>query len=115
MTSAPETSIQSQDALQQQPEISTKKSRGLLDIMQLIKFCKPEHNIYRGAKLQIGNLFGYRRIENSEVRDETEGKYEFTIEFPEEIELDRRWANLLLQGVVAFGKTEDAPRFPGSF
>lgn len=82
--------------------------------MQLIKFCKPEHNIHRGAKLQLGTLFGYRSIENAELRDEAEGRYEFTIEFPNEIELDRRWCNLLFQGTFSFGDSDDTPRFPGS-
>ena len=83
--------------------------------MQLVKFCKPEHNIHRGAKLKIGTLHGYRSIENPEIRDEAEGKYEFTIDFPEEIELDRKWINLLFQGSIAFGNTEDIPRFPGTY
>jgi hypothetical protein len=83
--------------------------------MQLIKFCHPDHNINRGAKLQIGTLYGYRNIEKTELRDEAEGQYEFTIEFPEEIELDRRWTNLLFQSLFAFGKSDDTPRFPGSF
>jgi hypothetical protein len=83
--------------------------------MQLIKFCKPEHNIHRGAKLQLGTLYGYRSIENSEIRDETEGKYEFFIEFPQDIELDRQWSNLLFQGAIGFGQTNDTPRFSGQF
>jgi hypothetical protein len=85
--------------------------------MQLIKFCIPEHNIFNfaGAKLQVGTLYGYRNIEDPELQDDAEGKYEFTIDFPEEIKLDRRWANLLLQGSVAVGRTDDIPRFSGSF
>jgi hypothetical protein len=83
--------------------------------MQLVKFCKPEHNIHRGAKLRIGTLHEYRTIENPELQDEAEGKYEFTIDFPEEIELDRKWINLLFQGSIAFGNTDDNPRFPGEF
>lgn len=83
--------------------------------MQLVKFCKPEHNIHRGSKLRIGTLHEYRTIENPDLRDEAEGKYEFTIDFPEEIELDRRWTNLLFQGSFAFGNTDDVPRFPGEF
>lgn len=83
--------------------------------MQLFKFCNQEHNIHRGAKLQVGTLFGYRTIEDPELKDEAEGKYKFQIDFPEPIELDRRWANLLLQGTIAFGETADVPRFPGSY
>jgi hypothetical protein len=83
--------------------------------MPLIKFCKAEHNIRLGAKLQIGTLFGYRNIENQEIRDDAEGKYDFTIEFPEEIELDHRWANLLLAPGMLFGSKREIPRFNGSF
>jgi hypothetical protein len=44
-----------------------------------------------------------------------EGKYRFQVTFPEPIELDRKWANLLLQGSVGFGTANDVPRFAGSF
>lgn len=82
--------------------------------MALVKFCKPEHNIHGGAQLRVGTLFGYRTIEDSDLRDEAEGKYVFHVTFPDTIELDRRWANLLLQGAIGFGNTADTPRFPGS-
>jgi len=81
---------------------------------QLIKFCKKEHNIHSGAALRIGTLYDYRHIENPEIRDAEEGKYTFLIDFPEEITLDRRWSNLLLQGAVGFGGSDDTPRFAGS-
>src|SRR5688572_13686171 len=82
--------------------------------MPLIKFCKAAHNIRRAGTLQIGSLYWYRGIENKEIRDASEGKFEFSIDFPEEIELDRRWANLLFHPLVGFGDTADAPRFAGS-
>lgn len=84
--------------------------------MQLIKFCNPKNNIRsEAARLQIGTLYKYRHIENSELQDGEEGNFSFTINFPEEIELDRRWANLLLGGLVSFSNSEpdDTPRFPG--
>jgi hypothetical protein len=83
--------------------------------MPLFKFCNPDHNINRGAHVQIGTLFKYREIEDQDLRDEHEGKYRFHVTFPKRIELDRKWANLLLQGAVAFGGTNDTPRFPGSY
>lgn len=83
--------------------------------MELIKFCNPEHNIKRGAMLRIGTLYSYRNIENATLRDEHEGTYKFLIEFPEEVELDTRWCNLLLQGAIRFGDSVGVPRFPGSF
>ena len=83
--------------------------------MSLFKFCNPEHNVHRGSHVQVGTLFKYRDIEDAGLRDEHEGKYQFQITFPKPIELDRRWANLLLQGAIAFGDTHDVPRFAGSF
>lgn len=83
--------------------------------MPLFKFCKSEHNIHRGAQVHVGTLFKYRHIENPELRDEAEGKYTFRITFPRPIELDRRWATLLLQGAIAFGDADNIPRFPGSY
>lgn len=81
--------------------------------MPLFKFCNPEHNICLGADLKVGTLYGYRTIEQDELKDEGEGKYKFEIEFPEPITLDKRWANLLLQGAIHFGGSCDIPRFPG--
>ena len=83
--------------------------------MRLIKFCKSEHNISNGSSLRVGTLYQYREIENPEIADGDEGKYTFHISFPDKIELDRRWANLLLSNAIGFGKTDDIPRFPGSF
>lgn len=83
--------------------------------MPLFKFCNPEHNIHRGAQVQVGTLFLYRGIENPDLRDEHEGKYSLHVMFPEPIELDRRWTNLLMQGMFAFGDTSDVPRFPGRY
>lgn len=81
--------------------------------MQLIKFCNPEHNIQRGANLRLGTLYGYRSIEDSAIRDEEEGIFEFIIEFPDEIELDLQWCSLLFQGVIGFGLPSEIPRIPG--
>jgi hypothetical protein len=83
--------------------------------MKLIKFCKPQHNIHRGAKLQLGTLYGYRSIEDPALRDEFEATSEFTIEFPEEIELETRWLNLLNYGSMNFGESNDTPHFQGAF
>tara|TARA_R110002051_G_scaffold322851_4_gene414532 strand:- start:104 stop:880 length:777 start_codon:yes stop_codon:yes gene_type:complete len=79
----------------------------------LVKFCRKEHNILNGAPIRIGTLHEYRQIENPEIKDEDEGKYTFTIEFPEEITLDRRWSNLLFQGFFGAGCIEELPRLPG--
>ena len=43
--------------------------------MKLVKFCDPQFNIHRGASLKLGTLYGYRTIENEELRDEEEGLY----------------------------------------
>ncbi len=85
--------------------------------MKLIKHCNPEHNIQKGAKLQIGTLYAYHDIENEEIKDGEEGKYTFAYNFPEEIELDRRTANLLFSGQFKFGDdaSELAARIPGDF
>jgi hypothetical protein len=79
--------------------------------MNLIKFCKSDHNIRSGAKLRVGTLFQYRQIENADIQDGEEGNYLFEINFPEKIELDRNWSNLLFSGIVHFGG-EDLKQFP---
>ncbi len=83
--------------------------------MHLIKFFKPEHNIRTGSQLQIGTLYKYRHIENSELQDGEEGNFQMVINFHDEIELDRRMSNPLLSGVLRLSNDEpdDTPRFPG--
>lgn len=83
--------------------------------MRLFKFCNPEHNLFKGSRIRVGTLYGYRHIENSDLRDDKEGQYTFQLSFPERIELDRDWANLVLQRAIAFGETRHLPQFPGNF
>jgi hypothetical protein len=82
--------------------------------MKLYKFCNAEHNVSKGAKIRLGSLHSYRSIENDYLRDESEGKYSFYIDFPDLITLDRRWMNFLFQGALAIGDPLPMPRFPGS-
>jgi hypothetical protein len=82
--------------------------------MKLYKFCSPEHNISKGAQIRLGSLYSYRSIESDYLRDESEGRYSFYIDFPEQITLDRRWMNLLFQGALAIGDPLPMPKFQGS-
>ena len=83
--------------------------------MYLLKFCKKEYNIKSNSQLRVGTLYDFRDIEQEEIRDGSEGFFDFQILFPEQIELDRRWANLLLNRAIGFGPIGEMPRFPGGF
>lgn len=75
--------------------------------MKLFKNCKPKHNILgEGKSLRLGTLYGYRREEDPELRDEGEGTYHLELEFLEEITMSLKTANILLHPVFGFGSFE---------
>lgn len=86
----------------------------MVKIMNLYKFCRPEHKIGDAKFLRMGTLFDFREIENDEIRDEAEGTYKFDIEFRVKVELDRRIANLLLSGAMHFGSEKPPVQIPGT-
>lgn len=58
----------------------------------LVKFCRPEHNIASdGTHIRIGTLEEYRKIENSEIRDESEGVVLFSFKFPQLTPVSKLW------------------------
>jgi hypothetical protein len=80
----------------------------------LVKFCSAKHIVPNGSELKLGTLYGYRMIENAELRDEHEGKYRITLSFRGEVVFERRVANLLFGNVMQFGELDvDPPRFAG--
>ncbi len=86
-----------------------------MESMPLFKFCHPAHHIQRAATLKVGTLHGYRALENPELRDSGEGKYDFSLSFDGEVTLETRLANLLLSGAVGFGDTDGKVGIPGNF
>jgi hypothetical protein len=80
----------------------------------IVKYCHEEHNCLKGSKLLIGNTYKYRSIENDELRDDGEGTFDFSIEILEGATLPTQWANLIFQGIIAFGNAPPI-RFPGRF
>ena len=58
--------------------------------MRLVKYCRPQDNITRGAQLRLGTLNEYRDIENDELRDESEGRYDFLVDFQGPAVVDNR-------------------------
>ncbi len=75
--------------------------------MKLFKSCKPEHNIAKECKsLKLGTLYGYRREEDEDIRDEGEGTYHLELEFLEKITISKQTANILLHPIFSFGEFE---------
>jgi len=81
--------------------------------MRLTKFCTSNNSIKRASHLRMGTLFGYRDIEEGELRDEHEGRYEFNINFIDEVRLSNEVINPLLQNTIGFGGNGNAQRLPG--
>lgn len=80
--------------------------------MPLFKFCKPEHHVERSPTLRVGTLYGYRHIENAELRDGTEGTYEFTLAFDGPVTLEKGLANLLFGNAIGFGGANPNSNLP---
>lgn len=88
--------------------------RAETSVTRLIKFCKPEHNVLCGAKLQIGTLNKYRLIEDQELVDGNEGAFEFGLDFADDVELSQDWVNLLCPGIISISEPEH-PSLTGSY
>lgn len=58
----------------------------------LFKFCAPEHNLVEGCNtVRLGTLWSFRKEENTHLRDEGEGEFEFRIEFPSLTPVSQAW------------------------
>lgn len=71
--------------------------------MRLVKFCESKDNVRRGAKLLLGNLRKYRKIDYKDLRDAGEGTYSFLINFNGEVRLRKDLFNTLFHGNMSFG------------
>ena len=58
----------------------------------LAKFCPAEFNIKKGCNtVRFGTLFDYRTEENEKLRDEGEGTFSYSIDFPELTKVSPQW------------------------
>lgn len=58
----------------------------------LTKFCPPEFNIRKDCNtIRIGTLYGFRAIENEQLRDAGEGTFRYSVEFPEPTKVSHEW------------------------
>lgn len=56
------------------------------------KFCPPEFNIRNGCNtIRFGTLFDFRTEENEKLRDEGEGTFSYSVEFPELTKVSHEW------------------------
>jgi hypothetical protein len=75
--------------------------------MNLFKNCKRHHDISQGWEtLRIGTLYGYRKAEDPDIRDEGEGSYFFEVSLNESTKFSRKNANLIFP-FMSFGETYD--------
>lgn len=80
--------------------------------MNLIKYCKKEHNILNSQNILIGTLFKYKKTEIKELLDKEEGEYNYIIEIDRPTALTFDVANTLLSPAFHFGNGQ-LVRFPG--
>ncbi|WP_152416360.1 hypothetical protein [Pseudomonas sp. PAMC 26793] len=56
------------------------------------KFCDPKYNIKSGCNtVRLGTLYGYRTIENEKLRDEGEGTFSYSLNFPDYVAPSPQW------------------------
>lgn len=80
--------------------------------MNLFKNCKNRHDISQGCDtLRIGTLYGYRKAEDPDIRDEGEGVYLFKIDLAEPTTLSIRNANIALSPIMHFGELPPTSSF----
>ena len=58
----------------------------------LTKFCPPEFNIHKGCNtVRLGTLYDFRAEEDEKLRDEGEGTFSYSVEFPELTKVSLNW------------------------
>lgn len=83
--------------------------------MNLYKNCKNSHNLeLEGRSVRLGTLYGYRKAEDPEIRDEQEGICSFTIDIPGRTSVSLDNFNTILSGGISFG-SRPTPRVRGGF
>lgn len=83
--------------------------------MKLFKSCKSKYNIENGCKtLRVGTLYGYRKEENPDIRDEGEGSYHFMLDIQKAASVSLDVAETFTSGMIGFG-AKNARHFRGSF
>lgn len=56
------------------------------------KFCDPKYNIRTGCNtIRLGTLYGYRTIEDEKLRDDGEGTFSYSLEFPDFVAASPEW------------------------
>ena len=82
--------------------------------MLLAKNCFTKDNLKTRKTIKLGTLYEYRKIESAQIVDKGEGKYSFLLKFDGVVEIERRWFNLIFQGLMNLGGVDCHPRIPGS-
>lgn len=76
----------------------------------LAKFCPPEFNILKGCNtIRLGTLFDFRNEENEKLRDDGEGTFSYSIDFPRLTKVSSDWLeafNIDGEGNVDIGHME---------
>lgn len=75
--------------------------------MKLFKNCKKIHNITLACKtLHLGTLYGYRKAENIDIRDEEEGTYNFELAIQDTFTVKFDWWHTLFAPLIRFSNDE---------
>lgn len=82
--------------------------------MLLVKNCFKKDNLISRKTIKLGTLFEYRKIESAQIVDSDEGKYTFHLKFDGTVDLEKKWFNLIFQGIISLGGEENYPRVLGS-
>lgn len=76
--------------------------------LEYTKFCDPKYNIKSGCNtVRLGTLYGYRTIENEKLRDEGEGTFSYSLEFPYYVAPSPQWLSAFEVEGEGVGKIGD--------
>lgn len=76
-------------------------------VPDLAKFCDPKYNIRTGCNtIRLGTLYGYRTIEDEKLRDDGEGTFSYSLEFPDFVAASPQWLSAFEVEGGGIGKLE---------
>lgn len=83
-------------------------------VPDLTKFCDQKYNVRTGCNtVMLGTLYGYRTIEDEKLRDDGEGTFSYSLEFPDYIAPSPQWLSTFEVEGGGIGKLTDVRMVDG--
>ncbi|WP_251962306.1 hypothetical protein [Pseudomonas sp. Marseille-Q5299] len=81
--------------------------------MHLTKSCHEKDHIKKRKTVKLATLEHYRRTENHEISDASEGMLQLELNVTAPTIVEHKWLNTIMQGAIHYGSPDATIRFPG--